>query len=212
MKQLIKRILKESIQQKLEKTIEKFGLVQSLKMLGINIIKLAQMMEVSRDDVMEKYNPFIENTLDDISEMYNISKYDLAIMLDLPIGEDTIEPYHFYSKLVNVENLNYENCELKYYAHQGGIEWTCNWEINNKEYTTIGFATPYFDGQDETPISMDYINDIETYDIDGSYTSFENPERFNNIKEFEEWFKTIYLPKTHDIFEKMLSRLLPKIQ
>lgn len=211
MKQLIKRILKESIQQKLEKTIEKYGLVQSLKMLGININKLAQMMEVSRDDIMEKYNPFDDNSIDDVSEIYNISKYDLAIMLDLPISEDTIEPYHFYSKIVNVENTNYENCELKYYEHQGGIEWTCNWEINNKEYTTIGFATPYFDGQDETPISMDYINDIETYDIDGSYTVFDNPERFNNIKEFEEWFKTVYLPNTHNIFEKMLTKLLPKI-
>lgn len=212
MKQLIKKILKESVKEKLEILLNKKGLIETLNILTININKLSEMMGETKYDILEKYGPFDDNSIDDVSEMYNISKYDLAIMLDLPIGEDTIEPYHFYSKLVNVENLNYENCELSYYGHAGGIEWTCNWEINNEEYITTGFATPYYDGQDETPISMDYINDIETYDIDGSYTTFENPERFNNIKEFEEWFKTIYLPKTYDIFEKMLSRLLPKIQ
>ena len=212
MKQLIKRILKESIKEKLQKRLEEDGLMETLITLSIDIKQLSEMMGESKYDILEKYGPFDDNSIDDVSEIYNISKYDLAIMLDLPIAENIIEPYHLYSKIVNVENLNYENCELKYYAHQGGIEWTCNWEINNKEYTTIGFATPYYDGQDETAVSMDTINDIETYDMDGSYTIFENPVRFNNVEEFKEWFKTIYLPKTHNIFEKILSRLLPKIQ
>ena len=106
MKQLIKKILKESVKEKLETLLNKKGLIETLNILTININKLSEMMGESKYDILEKYGPFDDNSIDDVSEMYNISKYDLAIMLDLPISEDAIEPHHLYSKIVKVNTFS----------------------------------------------------------------------------------------------------------
>ena len=52
MKQLIKKILKESVKEKLETLLNKKGLIETLNILGININKLSQMMGESKYDIL----------------------------------------------------------------------------------------------------------------------------------------------------------------
>ena len=58
MKQLIKRVLKESIKEKLQKRLEEDGLIDTLKILGININELSDMMQISTEELLKEYNPF----------------------------------------------------------------------------------------------------------------------------------------------------------
>ena len=58
MKQLIKRILKESIKEKLEKRLEEDGLMDTLKILGLEIDELSNMIQISTEELLKEYNPF----------------------------------------------------------------------------------------------------------------------------------------------------------
>jgi len=58
MKQLIKRVLKESIKEKLQKRLEEDGLIDTLKILGITINELSDMMQISTEELLKEYNTF----------------------------------------------------------------------------------------------------------------------------------------------------------
>lgn len=58
MKQLIRRILKESVKEKLQKRLEQDGLIETLNTLGITFQELLSMLGMSMDEFPKKYNPF----------------------------------------------------------------------------------------------------------------------------------------------------------
>lgn len=57
-RQTIRQILKESHSEKVQKTLDKYGLGTTLKMFGIDAYRLSQMLDMSEKELLEKYNPF----------------------------------------------------------------------------------------------------------------------------------------------------------
>lgn len=118
---IIKRILKESHAEKVQKTLDKYGLVTTLKMFGNDINRLSNMLHMTEKELLEKYNPFetiftdeeFENSLFDTmswmrerpgtfyprlknNPMDNVIEFIIDVTID-----------DFHSKLVNFETTEW---------------------------------------------------------------------------------------------------------
>jgi len=114
---IIKTVLKESYVEKVQKTLDKYGLATTLKMFGNDVNKLSKMLDMSEVELLEKYNPFetiftdeeFENSLfDTMTWMKGRSNIFYPRLKNNPINkvveyiiDITIDDFH--SKLVNFE-------------------------------------------------------------------------------------------------------------
>ena len=71
MKQLIRRILKESVKEKLQKRLEEDGLEETLNTLGITFQELLQLLNLTKN---EKYQLFQSMIDEAISKLKNVCK------------------------------------------------------------------------------------------------------------------------------------------
>ena len=75
------------------------------------------------------------------------------------------------------------------------------------------YATPYWDGQNSTPIDIFDIevtpinspDDKKEFDTSGDFSEIYSPELFENMTELVDWFEETYLPKTYKIIENRLN-------
>ena len=118
---VIKRILKESHTEKVQKTLDKYGLVTTLKMFGNDINRLSNILHMTEKELLEKYNPFetiftdeeFENSLFDtmswLRERHGtfypkLKNNPMDNVIEFII-DVTIEDFH--SKLVNFETTEW---------------------------------------------------------------------------------------------------------
>ena len=122
MEKLIRRILRESHLEKVQKTLDKYGLASTLKMFGMDAYRLSQMLDMSEKELLEKYNPFetiftdeeFENSLfDTMTWMKDRPNIFYPRLKNNPINEVikyiieiTIDDFH--SKLVNFNTTDWE--------------------------------------------------------------------------------------------------------
>ena len=83
--------------------------------------------------------------------------------------------------------------------------------IYYKFYETISYATPYY-ADNTTWVSLEFINETEVFNFDDSSIAFENPYQFKSAQEFEEWFKSTYLPKSFELTKQIFDKILPQIE
>jgi len=150
---IIKTVLKESYVEKVQKTLDKYGLATTLKMFGNDVNKLSKMLNMSEIELLEKYNPFetiftdeeFENSLFDtmtfIKDKPNIFYPKLK---NNPINEVveyiidiTIDDFH--SKLVNFETLEWiipETPKLLYLRYGDLLKNNSLFKKLYKQYTS----------------------------------------------------------------------------
>ena len=223
MKQLIKKILREEtdkqlqIKQQLEKHIEDFGIESTINSFNRDYRFLAKKLQLTPQEFINKYllnmpsslwdlNKFVSLDSTLIDEYMKQTKGSTLISND---GEAT-KPYEVFPFIVT-KNKKYENCELSYIGMAGSIEWVCEWQKQDKFYETISYATPYY-ADNTTWVSLEFINETEVFNFDDSSIAFENPYQFKSAQEFEEWFKSTYLPKSFELTKQIFDKILPQIE
>ena len=152
MKQLIKKILKESIKEKLQKRLEEDGLMDTLKILGLEIDEFSKMVDISVKELVQKYNPFEDFFTDEefknslIDSLEWVSKRSDSLMATR-LRNDSIDEIiefmidmtidDFHSKLTNfiTEDWKIPNTPELLYLRYG------DWIKNNQEFKK--FYAPY---------------------------------------------------------------------
>jgi len=135
----------------------------------------------------------------------------LAKLSGLPIKGDTfhneneIVVSNLLGDLVNL-NREYSACTLHYEGMSGIVEWDCRFKDDENYYRLTIAATPYWDGDNSTPIDMfnvkvTPINSPENkkeFDTSGDYYhEFKCPKSFENANELVDWFKDKYIPRVY---------------
>jgi hypothetical protein len=175
--------------------------------------------ENQMDKFIQKLRMGIEkHGFNDTAKMTGFNKLKLAELSGLPIKGDTFHSENeivvgdLLRDLVN-QNKEYKNCTLHYSGLEGVVLWDCNFMDEENYYRLNVYATPYWDGQNSTPIDIFDIevtpinspDDKKEFDTSGNFGEIDSPELFENVTELVDWFEETYLPKTYDIIVKSLE-------
>lgn len=169
--------------------------------------------ESQKEELEKEYAEGIrERGFLETADLHSLKKLMLAKLSGLPISGDT---FHNKNEIVvgnllgDLVNLNreYSACTL-HYDFEGIVGWKCNFMDDKNYYILRVAATPYWDGDNSTPIDMFNVEVTPIYspenrrefDTSGNYyDEFECPESFENASKLVDWFKDEYIPKTYDI-------------
>lgn len=152
--------------------------------------------------------------------MMGVSYTKLAKLSGMLIPEDWA--YEIIQENINKNRLPTKYKEFRIATNFDGIVY---WEANIKtghfpSYLIESFyvyATPFWDGNNYTPIEIDYYQlidkDENSYvEIAGDgdfYKTYKDRSLFNNVDDLFKWYKEKYLPNVYDI---IMNTLLPEAQ
>jgi len=163
------------------------------------------------DEYKKKLIKAIErHGFDSVMKMTSLDKLTLLKLTSMPIKGYTDSNYKDGLSVKNLmkdlidENEDYRECILDYSSWDGSVQWICDFNRGDKTDVYFSYATPYWE-DDKTIIQsnkiMVYKDGVmfNDYEDDSYITTFDNPEKFNNVNKLIDWFENTYKPKTYEI-------------
>lgn len=169
----------------IKKLYDNEGFDNTSNILGINKIKLAQILNIpiKGDDFYDEHEAVAYMFL---SDLVNMNKQYKNCELKFYRRDQAIQWICYWNN--NGEGLD-------------TLSWSPPYYSGNKTEVSTSYLSST-DGE----YSYDARNDDESFD------GFENPEGFNNVDELVEWFKNVYLPTTYEMIENHYDLLLPSYE
>lgn len=92
------------------------------------------------------------------------------------------------------------------YWYDGTVGFT--YEDNESGDVVGGYATPYWDGECNTPVDITFYNNTDDeYEFDGDHFDIPSPEGIK-LFEIEEWYEKVYVKN----LVKLLDDFLPELR
>lgn len=188
LQQTIKRVLKENRQENaLRNYINKYGIYDTYKMLGISLTKLVKISGIP-------INGIIANDV----LMENLENGNLT---------DTYKGFKIQS---NLDGVVYWDGEIKTgeflpnYTELITAMATPFWD--GVDYTPV--EIDWFTLEDRSRKIGEQVV-VETEGSGNYYKELQDKTRFNSVEELLSWYDEVYLPGVYDI---IMNELLPKVQ
>jgi hypothetical protein len=118
------------------------------------------------------------------------------IKIDCKFAEDLVLILMFRTDFIN-KNYNFNDGQMFLNLSSGGFSGTVVFEFNDENYKLNGMATPYWNGDCDTPVDGSDFEDKRTGDYKDYYDNtgkkIENtPSSYNSIQEFIDFLNNDY--------------------
>lgn len=163
---------------------------------------LFESKEEKKSDLL--YSMWMEEmSIDDIKDYTGMNTHQIIyylknkeINIDCKFAEDLVPILMFKTDFIN-KNYNFNNGQMFLNLNSGGFSGTVEFEFNDKNYRLNGMATPYWNGDCDTPVDGSTFEEKRSGHYNESYDNtgkkIENtPTSFNSIQELIDFLNNDY--------------------
>jgi len=163
---------------------------------------LLESKEDKKSDIL--YDMLVNGmSMDDIKEYTGLNMREIIFYLkdkemniDCKYSEDLVPILMFRTDFIN-KNYNFNDGQMFINLRSGGFSGAVEFEFNDENYKLTGYATPYWNGDCDTPVDGSYFEDKRTGDYNDYYDNTNKkikntPSGFNTIQELIDFLNNDY--------------------